>query len=176
VVYARPVALKFYRHAFMKRLFLFISALGLLASCTDGDLYRRTVPARTTSTSSSKAPPAYGSPYYVTSQLPYGPPSRTSTFFPYSASHPGGMGYYDRVASPRGSYEYIYHDLEAPHPAPGTPLKEKTVRYTARYPSAWGSPVWVTTFTPRPIRRAGNGVGAGAPMPASGTPFAPGSE
>ena len=61
------------------------------------------------------------------------------------------MGYYDRVGSPHGSYDYIYHDLEVPHPAPGTPLKERTVRYTSRDSSTWGAPIWVTTYTPRPV-------------------------
>lgn len=139
----------------MKHLLLFICALaaaGTLASCT-GDLYRRTVPVTTTATTARIAPPAFGSPAYVSSLRPQGPPSPTSTFYPYSASHPGGMGYYDRVVSPYGSYQYIYHDLEAPHPAPGTPLKEKTVRYTSHYPSTWGAPIWVTTFKPRPFSR-----------------------
>ncbi|OYW26456.1 MAG: hypothetical protein B7Z47_07590, partial [Chthoniobacter sp. 12-60-6] len=120
----------------MKHLSLLFGALlvaSALASCT-GELYSRAVPVTSTSTSASLPPPVYGTPEYVTSLRPYGPPSPTSTFYPYSASRPGGMGYYDRVASPRGSYQYIYHDLEAPHPAPGTPLKEKTVRYTSRYP------------------------------------------
>lgn len=156
-----------------------VAACGAV-SCT-GDLYERTVPAVTTATTPRAAPPAYGSPYYETSLRPYGPPSETSTFFPYSMSHPGGMGYYDRVASPLGSYEYIYHDLEAPHPAPGTPLKEKTVRYTSRHPSAWGAPVWVTTFKPRAVMRPA-GVGASGSAgstnvpPAQGLPFAPGAE
>ncbi len=132
---------------------------GGLVSCT-GDLYRRTVPARTTSTSAKVAPPAYGSPAYVSSLHPYGKPYERSGFYPYSASRPGGMGYYDRVASPNGSYEYLYHDMEAPHPAPGTPLKEKTVRYTSRYPSSWGSPVWVTTFKPVVYPRVVNGSGS----------------
>ena len=131
----------------------------MIASC-NGELYRLTVPARTTATSAAVAPPAFGSPQYVSSLHPYGPPYARSGFYPYSASHPGGMGYYDRVASPRGSYEYIYHDLEVPHPAPGTPLKEKTVRYTSRYPSAWGAPVWVTTYKPLPATRRVNGAAA----------------
>ncbi|MBN8422356.1 MAG: hypothetical protein J0L73_25800 [Verrucomicrobia bacterium] len=129
---------------------------GGLVSCT-GDLYRRTVPARTTATSAKVAPPAFGSPAYVSSLRPYGRPYERSGFYPYSESHPGGMGYYDRVASPHGSYEYLYHDLEAPHPAPGTPLKEKTVRYTSRYPSSWGSPMWVTTLKPAMFARGERG-------------------
>lgn len=140
----------------MKHLPLLVVALlaaAALSSCT-GDLYRRAVPVTSTATSASLPPPDYGTPEYVSSLHAYGAPARTSTFYPYSESHPGGMGYYDRVASPRGSFQYIYHDLEAPHPAPGTPLKEKTVRYTSRYPSSWGSPVWVTTFKPLPARRS----------------------
>ena len=144
----------------MKNLFLIVCAMGTLcefASCT-GDLYSRTVPAVTTSTSAAVSPPEFGSPTYESGLRPYGRPYERSGFYPYSASHPGGMGYYDRVASPHGSYEYIYHDMEVPHPAPGTPLKEKTVRYTSRHPSAWGSPVWVTTIKPRLFARRGNGA------------------
>ncbi len=140
----------------MKHLSLLFGALlaaSVLASCT-GELYSRAVPVTSTSTSASLPPPVYGTPEYVTSLHRYREPSPVSTFYPYSASRPGGMGYYDRVASPRGSYQYIYHDLEAPHPAPGTPLKEKTVRYTSRYPTTWGAPVWVTTFKPVPAPRA----------------------
>ncbi len=73
------------------------------------------------------------------------------------------MGYYDRVASPHGSYEYLYHDMEVPHPAAGTPLKQKTVRYTSRYASSWGAPVWVTTVKPRIFARRGGAVPAAAP-------------
>ncbi len=141
----------------MKPMLLFLCALGIV-SCTDPEFYHGTVPARTTSTSASVAPPEFGSPAYVNGLQPYGAPYERSGFYPYSAARPGGMGYYDRVASPHGSYEYIYHDLEVPHPAPGTPLKEKSVRYTSRHPSSWGSPVWVTTFKPRIFARRGNGV------------------
>jgi hypothetical protein len=154
----------------MKSSLLLVCALvmaGGLVSCT-GDLYRRTVPARTTSTSAKVAPPEYGSPAYVSSLRPYGRPYERSGFYPYSEARPGGMGYYDRVASPHGSYEYIYHDMEVPHPAPGTPLKEKTVRYTSRYPSSWGAPVWVTTFKPGIFARRGNGAKPAA-APGSGS-------
>lgn len=146
----------------MKHTLLLMSALALagsLVSCT-GDLYRRTIPARTTATSASVAPPAFGSPAYVNGLRPYGAPYERSGFYPYSASRPGGMGYYDRVASPHGSYEYLYHDMEAPHPAPGTPLKEKTVRYTSHHPTSWGAPIWVTTFKPVAFSRRGPATGS----------------
>ncbi|WP_395744475.1 hypothetical protein [Prosthecobacter sp.] len=160
--------------------FLLMPLLGLLAASCTGDLYQRTVPAVTTATSARVASPAYGSPGYVASQHPYGPPPSHSVFYPYSASHPGGMGYYDRVTSPIGSFEYIYHDLEAPHPAPGTPLKEKTVRYTSHYPHTWGSPVWVTTYKPLPVLRmrsgSGSGSGSSTTPSSSGQPLGPGSE
>jgi hypothetical protein len=132
---------------FMKHLALFLGALGFagaLASCTSNDADYPM--GSTTSTSQTVGPPAYGSPYYVSSIVGPGPPYRHSGYYPYSPSHPDGMGYYERIPSPRGSYDYVYHDLAQPPPVP--PLKEKTWRYTSRYPSTWGAPVWVTTVTP----------------------------
>lgn len=142
----------------MKHLILLVCAL-VVASCNNADPFYGTGPASTTTaTSTAVGPPVFGSPAYVSSQIGYGPPKARSGFYPYSASHPGGMGYYDRVASPQGSFDYIYHDLEQLHPAAGTPLKKKTWRYTSRYPSSWGAPVWVTTYTPQRNSRLRNGT------------------
>ena len=133
----------------------------VVASCNNADPFYGTGPASTTTaTTLDLGPPVFGSPAYVSSQIGNGPPYARSGFYPYSASRPGGMGYYDRVASPRGSFDYIYHDLEQPHPSPGTPLKKKTWRYTSRYPSSWGAPVWVSTYTPLRSARQGNATTA----------------
>ncbi len=140
----------------MKHFSLFVSALvaaGALASCTTAD------PVINTSISKTMPPPAYGSPEYVSSVHGYGRPYERSGYYPYSPTYAGGMGLYDRVQSPKGSYHYVYYDLEQPHPlATQLPLKKQTCRHTSRYPSTWGSPVWVTTF--KPIQPAGQGYGA----------------
>ena len=144
----------------MKHPFLFLGALVAvsgLASCNTANPFYGTGPAsNTTATNMTLGPPVFGTPSYASSLTGYGPPYARSGFYPYSASHPGGMGYYDRVASPHGTYDYIYHDLELPHPPPGTPLKKKMVRYTSRYPSSWGAPVWVSTYTPMHTMRGRN--------------------
>ncbi len=122
-----------------------VMAAGALSSCYLPD------PLYTTSTSKLVPPPAYGSPEYVSSVHGYGRPYERSGYYPYSPTYAGGMGYYDRVQSPKGSYHYVYYDLEQPHPlATQLPLKKRTWRTTSRYPTTWGSPVWVTTFKPVP--------------------------
>lgn len=118
----------------MKRLFLLIHALVAacaLVSCNSaGSLYG------TGSSSSSFGPPTMGPPYSKPGYDPYSP---------YYANQ---AGYHRRIPSPPGSYHFIYHDSARPLPL-NTPLKEKTWRYTSRHPSHWGTPIWVTTRTPR---------------------------
>jgi hypothetical protein len=130
----------------MKHLPLLVGALvaaSALASCYTPE------PFYNTSTSRLVPPPAYGSPEYVSSVHGYGRPYERSGFYPYSPTYAGGMGFYDRVQSPKGSYHYVYYDMEQPHPlATQLPLKKKTWRYTSRYPNSWGAPEWVTTFRP----------------------------
>ncbi len=144
-----------------------VAVCGVATSCT-GVLFKRTLPAVTTASHSKLPSPAFGTPAYVSELRPYGAPYERSGFYPYSAARPGGMGYYDRVASPHGSYEYLYHDMEVPHPAPGTRLKERTVRYTSHHPASWGAPVWVTSFKPAAFARRGGGTAA-APAAGSGS-------
>ncbi len=135
----------------MKTLLPLLMALGLaggLASCNyDAAFYDTASPA---GTFTPYGPPTYGSPLYVSALSGAGSPHGT-TFYRYGpwSQTPGRTLAYGRIPSPRGSYHYIYQDSAAPRPPVGTPMTAKTWRYTSRYPSTWGAPIWVTTYTPK---------------------------
>jgi hypothetical protein len=133
----------------MKTLRLFVGTLVAacaLTSCGYDDFYSGTDAA---GTFTPYGPPTYGSPFYVSALSGIGSPSNGSIFYRYGPSYAGRTISYRRIPSPRGSYHYIYHDSAEPLPPPGTPMKATTWRYTSRYPSIWGAPVWVTTYTPK---------------------------
>lgn len=136
----------------MKTLLPLLMALGLaggLASCNYDAAFSDT--ASPAGTFTPYRPPTYGSPLYVSALSGVGSPPSGSASYRYGpwSETPGRTLTYGRIPSPRGSYHYLYQDSAAPVPPVGTPMKVKTWRYTSRYPSTWGAPIWVTTYTPK---------------------------
>jgi len=135
-----------FTYTLMKTLFQFVGMFAVacaLASCHCNDHADRA--GATVSTPKPYGPPMYGAPFYVSRPTSIGTHTKDSNFYRYGPD--GQRVSYRRVPSPQGSYHYIYHDSAQPQPV--TPMKETTWRYTSHYPSSWGAPVWVTTYTPK---------------------------
>ncbi|WP_395736176.1 hypothetical protein [Prosthecobacter sp.] len=128
-----------------------VAALGL-TSCDINHLYTTT---RATSGSFKPYLPPSAGPIYTPLSRPY----RNSSYLVEQDVS------YARLPSVRGASHYVCYDSVQPQPIP-LPQKVKTWRYTSRYPTEWGAPIWVTTY--RPARKA-----SPAPVPVAGESYAP---